>query len=595
MANERLTGKGNGVLSSYSKRHKLIGFTFAIPALIFLLCFVLYPVTYNIYLSFTDTSLSAKKAVHFVGLKNFQTMFSNKLFKKYFWNTCKWTFWSVLGQLVLGLALALLISRPMKGATAIRSFLLVPYVVPAVTLALVSKWILNSDYGIVSYWCQQAGWLDARQSFLAMKGPAMWVVVILNVWRSYPFPMLIYWAALKNIDNELYEAAMVDGSTKWQSFRYITLPQLRGTTAVLVVLRIVWTATYYDLIYMVTGGGPTGSTTTLPILIYQASFGSSQLGYAAAIAMVLGVLMLICIIFYIRTGVVDDKEEGVQTMKVTSFKKQKRQSAIITTVLLIFALLFVGFPLLWMALSSFKPGEELFTIPPQFMPKNWSLEWYKQAFANENVKNYFLNSLKIAGIVMIIDMIVGTLTAYSLTRFQYAGRKALMIAILASYCIPPIMLMLPLYKIMATVGLTGSHVGVIIGHLTITLPFSVWLLIPFYKKLPKEIDEAALIDGASEWQVFSRIDLPLIVSGVLSTGIMAFIMSWNEFLLSSVLVNKESMKTLTVGISNYISSTHIDWGIIMALGTITTVPVIILFAAVQKYFVEGMTAGAVKG
>lgn len=295
-----------GILSSYSRRHSLVGFLFAIPAIIFLLVFVLYPVIYNIALSFTDASLSAKKAVHFVGIKNYVRMFSDKLFKQYFWNTCKWTFWSVAGQILLGLGIALLISRPMKGATAIRSFLLIPYVVPAITLALIAKWIFNSDYGIVSYWLQELGWLEARQSLLAMKGPAMWVVVILNIWRSYPFPMLIYWAALKSIDREMYEAATVDGATKWQSFRYITLPQLKGTTAVLIVLRTIWTATYYDLIQMVTGGGPTGSTTHLPILIYQASFGSFQMGYAASISMILGVLMFICIIFYIRTGAADD-------------------------------------------------------------------------------------------------------------------------------------------------------------------------------------------------------------------------------------------------------------------------------------------------
>ena len=196
---------------------------------------------------------------------------------------------------------------------------------------------------------------------------------------------------------------------------------------------------------------------------------------------------------------------------------------------------------------------------------------------------------------MIVDMIIGSMTAYSLTRFRFKGRKVILICVLAAYCIPPIMLMLPLYRIMNMLQLSGSHVGVIIGHLTITLPFSIWLMVSFFRKLPEEIDEAAAMDGANEWQVFYKVDFPLCVSGVLSTGIMAFIMSWNEFLLSSVLVNKESMKTLTVGIANYISSTHIDWGVIMALGTITTLPVVILFALVQKYFVEGMTAGAVKG
>jgi multiple sugar transport system permease protein len=274
--------------------------------IVFLLAFVLYPVLYNVWLSFTNASL-IKKTSSFVGIDNYIKIFSNKLFLKYFWNTIRWTFFSVLGQLVLGLAIALLIARPMKGGTALRSFLLIPYVVPAVTLALVSKWIMNSDYGIVSYWLQQAGLVEARQSLLAMQGPAMWVVVILNVWRSYPFPMLIYWAALKSIDKQIYEAATVDGAGKWKTFLHITLPQLKNTTIVLAVLRIIWTATYYDLIFMVTGGGPSGSTTHLPILIYQASFGSYQIGYAAAIAMILGVLMFACIIFYVvKSGLTED-------------------------------------------------------------------------------------------------------------------------------------------------------------------------------------------------------------------------------------------------------------------------------------------------
>ena len=294
------------LLGSYERRHKIIGLAFAVPVIVFLLAFVLYPVLYNVWLSFTNASL-IKKTSSFVGIDNYIKIFSNKLFPKYFWNTMRWTFFSVIGQLALGLGIALLISRPMKGGTALRSFLLIPYVVPAVTLALVSKWIMNSDYGIVSYWLQQAGLIEARQSLLAMQGPAMWVVVILNVWRSYPFPMLIYWAALKSIDKQIYEAATVDGAGKWKTFLYITLPQLKNTTIVLAVLRTIWTATYYDLIFMVTGGGPSGSTTHLPILIYQASFGSYQIGYAAAISMILGVLMFACIIFYVtKSGVTED-------------------------------------------------------------------------------------------------------------------------------------------------------------------------------------------------------------------------------------------------------------------------------------------------
>ena len=297
--------KKKHVVNGYRKKHSMIGLAFFFFFIIFLLVFVLYPVVYNIWLSFTNASLMTGTS-EFVGIDNYVRIFSNKLFKKYFWNTCVWTFWSVLGQLLLGLGLALLISRPMRGGTALRSFLLIPYVVPAVALALVTKWIMNSDYGIVSYWMQQAGVLDGRQSLLALQGPAMWVVILLNIWRSYPFPMLIYWAAIKGIDREVMEAAAVDGASKWRTFLHITLPELKNTTIVLAVLRVIWTATYYDLIYMVTGGGPAGSTTHLPILIYQSSFGSFQIGYASAISMILGVLMFICIIFYVSKSDVAD-------------------------------------------------------------------------------------------------------------------------------------------------------------------------------------------------------------------------------------------------------------------------------------------------
>lgn len=264
-------------------------------------------------------------------------------------------------------------------------------------------------------------------------------------------------------------------------------------------------------------------------------------------------------------------------------------------LIILIVLVFVGFPLLWMVLSSLKPSVELFKTPPSFFPKHLSLVWYKKAFSDSLVIRYFLNSFIVATSTMLIDVVLGTLGAYSLARFRYRGRKLIKIGVLSAYCIPPIMLMIPLYRIISGMGLNSSYFGVIIGHVTITLPFSIWLLISFFQKVPKEIEEAAWVDGASVFTTFYRIVLPLCIPGVLSTGIMAFILSWNEYLLSSVLISSDSMKTLTVGLANYISSTEIDWGTIMALGTATTIPIVILFTAIQKYFVEGLTAGAVKG
>lgn len=285
--------------SNFHTRRKLLGFLFILPTILFLAIFVLYPVISNLILSFTDAKLM-KSEYNFIGLENYVKLFSSKMFLKYTWNTVIWTFFSVIGQLVLGLALALLINREIRGGSFLRSFLLIPYVVPAVAIALITKWIFNGDYGIASKWLQDLGLIDYRQSPLALYGGAMALLIIVNIWRSYPFPMLIYWAALRGINKELYEAANVDGANKLQAFRFITLPQLRNTTIVLVILRIVWTATYFDLIWMVTGGGPAGSTTHLPIMIYQASFGSFRIGYASAISILLGIVLFICIIFYVR-------------------------------------------------------------------------------------------------------------------------------------------------------------------------------------------------------------------------------------------------------------------------------------------------------
>jgi ABC-type glycerol-3-phosphate transport system permease component len=279
-------------------------------------------------------------------------------------------------------------------------------------------------------------------------------------------------------------------------------------------------------------------------------------------------------------------------------KNLYKNRKIFNCVILIITALFigiVGFPLLWMALSSLKPSTELFTTPPTIFPNHISFEWYQEAFQDTTVLHYFANSFIVASATTLIVIIMATFGAYSLTRFRFFGRKVITITALSAYCIPPIMLMIPLYNIVASMHMNGSLFGVIIGHITITFPFAIWLLISFFRSIPREIEEAALVNGASDFTVFYKIILPLCIPGILSTGILVFILSWNEYLLASVLISNDTMKTLTVGLASYISSTDINWGVIMALGTATTIPIVLMFTAIQKYFVEGLTSGAVKG
>ena len=255
----------------------------------------------------------------------------------------------------------------------------------------------------------------------------------------------------------------------------------------------------------------------------------------------------------------------------------------------------VGFPILWMIISSFKVPEELFSSPPTLFLKEVSLEWYKEAFRDRLVPRYFYNSFIVASFTMMINIIIGTLAAYSLTRFNYPGKKLFLILILAGYVIPPIILLIPLYLIMLSFGLVNQYFGLIIAHTAMTLPFSIWLLRSFFLSIPKSIEDAALIDGASDLGAFYYIMIPLARSGILSTGILVFILSWNEYLLSSVLLTQDIKKTIPVGIANFITSFDIRWGAIMALGTTATIPVVLFFFFIQKYFIKGILSGSIKG
>jgi ABC-type glycerol-3-phosphate transport system permease component len=274
--------------------------------------------------------------------------------------------------------------------------------------------------------------------------------------------------------------------------------------------------------------------------------------------------------------------------------KQPWLANLITYAVAIALCALIGFPLLWMIISSLKPAAQLFVSPPQLLPTATTLEWYRN-IAQSDAPTYFLNSLIIGGATTLICLVLGTLSAYAITRFEFPGKNVFLLGALAGYVFPAIVLFVPIYLIIGALGLIDTLAGVVICHTILTFPFALWMLRSFFAAIPREIDESAWVDGASFLRTFLTIILPLALPGIFSVGVFVFVLSWNEYLFASVLITSSAHKTIPLGIAEFITSFDVRWGEIMAMGTLATVPVVILFMAVQRYFLRGVIAGAVKG
>jgi len=276
-------------------------------------------------------------------------------------------------------------------------------------------------------------------------------------------------------------------------------------------------------------------------------------------------------------------------------KSRAMVGSAVAYVVSLLLVVFIGFPLLWMLVSSFKPAEQLFVSPPRLLPSTLTLDWYRNVMLQSDAPTYFRNSLVIGAATTAICLSIGTLAAYGVTRFEFPGKRVFLIGALLSYVFPAIVLFVPIYMIINSLGLIDTLAGVVIAHTILTFPFALWMLRSFFIAIPREIDEAAWVDGASYFMTFVAIILPLALPGVFSVGVFVFVLSWNEYLFAGVLITSGSLKTIPVGISEFITSFDVRWGEIMAVGALATMPVIALFLSVQRFFLRGVIAGAIKG
>ncbi len=254
-----------------------------------------------------------------------------------------------------------------------------------------------------------------------------------------------------------------------------------------------------------------------------------------------------------------------------------------------------AFPFFWMALSSVKLQAELYRLPPTFAPDVPTLANYSKVLFESNVPRYFLNSTIVSVGSTAIALVFAIPAAYGFARFSFRGRSAWQTFVLVSHLLPTAALIVPLYVMLGHLNLLNTLSGLILAYLILTLPLSIWMLTGYFKSIPLELEEAAIIDGASRVGFLLRIMLPLSLPGIVVIVLYAFVATWNEFIFALSFATDASVKTLPIGLAEFATEYDTDWGAIMAASVIMTLPIAALFFGLQRLFVGGLISGGIKG
>ena len=257
-------------------------------------------------------------------------------------------------------------------------------------------------------------------------------------------------------------------------------------------------------------------------------------------------------------------------------------------------LIFLLFPFYWMFVTSVKTNAEIYANPLIYWPRELTWATYEKLFGYFDFLKYMKNSLIVAVFTMILSLFVSTLAAYAFSRYSFPGRKVLMAVFLSNNMFPTVLLMIPLYSIMRQMGLLYTPGGLVLAYTTFTIPFSVWLIQGFIRDVPFSLEEAALVDGCNRVRAFLKIFLPVLTPCLLAAGVYMFMQAWNEYTLASMFTNP-STRTIPVALNSLIGQLGVEWDMLCAGGTISVIPVCIMFFFAQKRLVAGLTAGAVKG
>ena len=267
---------------------------------------------------------------------------------------------------------------------------------------------------------------------------------------------------------------------------------------------------------------------------------------------------------------------------------------IITYLGLAIGLVYACFPVLWMLFSSLKSNTEIFSLPPELFPKEYTLKAYYSIFSSPMKVRFFLNSYLVATVVTFLTLFVAILAGYSFSRHSFKLKKPLNLFIISTQTVPPISLLIPYFGIVVSFRMYDTYFALIFTYMVFTLPYAILLMTGYFNTLPKELDEAVIIDGGSSFTALWRVLVPVSIPGIVATGVYTFLLSWNEFLFALTLTKSTEMRTVPIGIQLLMGQHSYEWNEMMAMSILGSFPILIMYMVAQRYFLEGLTAGSVK-
>ncbi len=620
-----------------------VAYPFVLPMVVIMIGLILWPFLEAIRLSGTSLNYLTGQTA-WVGLRNFQLLLHNSDYHLAMKNTVVFTFWSLAVKMVVGLTIALILNSRLPYRSLLSGLMLLPWIVPEIVTALTWKSIYDPLFGSLNPILLGAGVIDRPQGWLSDPNLAMPSIIVVNIWKGIPFYVLLLLAGLKAVDREQLEAAEIDGASVVQRFRHVTLPSMRYVIIVTLLLSFISTFNQFGLPFLMTQGGPSGATKLYSILAYEKAIASLQYGPGAAIALSVAPLMAVIIWLLARFMRQDEKAASVRAGKgvgdriaggfgrafsrlldaifwplemalrgftwasrrfnramgrqgvpILGRQGQRRASLSLRLLILFPFMVFVLFPFYWVLNTSLKTTPQISERRSIFWPEPFTLDQYRSLLFDTEFLTWLGNSVLVAGASTLLSVTFAALAAYALSRLKFAGAGLLTTFLLITYLLPATLLFIPLYQILSSIGLINSYAALIATYPTFLLPFATWVLLGYFRGIPVELEEAAMIDGASRLYTFWKITLPLAAPAILAVTLFAFTTAWNEFLFAFVFITSESLRTLPVGLRSLVVGDILPWGKLMAASLLTAVPVAALYIYAQRFLAEGLTVGGVKG